>query len=75
MTKLEKLYNDIDSSDTVYFCTQSIKNLAKTVRVKGTYGIIINESVYSTDAERLVALAHEKGMRAHLHAACDASTG
>ena len=61
MTRLEALYDDIESADIMCFATSSRKNPAMTLRTHGDYSIAINERAFRTDAERLVALAHEKG--------------
>lgn len=62
MTNFESLLIKIENSDDmVYVESTSTKNPAKTIRDDKLYGIFLNERAYNSDAERFVALAHEKG--------------
>jgi len=60
MTRLELLYNEIDNSDITHIPTKSTRNPAYTLRVNRDYAIVMNERAFSSNAQRLVVLAHEK---------------
>ena len=61
MTKFEELLSEIEESEIFYIDSTSQKNPAKTIKLDDDYAIIINAAAFTTQAERLVALAHEKG--------------
>ena len=61
MTKFEELLSEIEESEIFYIDSDSQKNPAKTIKFDDDYAIVINASAFPTQAERLVALAHEKG--------------
>jgi len=60
MTKYEKLMNEVHESDVMYVETESEKIPAQAFRIEDDFCIFFNESAFETDAERLVALDHEK---------------
>lgn len=60
MTEFEILTSIIDSSDLLFFPINSDKMPAHSLRMEGDCAIFFNESAFDTDAERFIALAHEK---------------
>ena len=60
MTKYEKLLDVIDGSDIIYSQTDADMLPACTIRIENEYGILFNEDVFETNAERYINLAHEK---------------
>ena len=60
MTKFEKLMDCVVNSDISYLKTAYKPLPAQSVRVKGSSAIVFNEEAFETDAEKYVALAHEK---------------
>jgi len=61
ITRLESLFEDVEKAGILYFSTDTTKITAMTIRENNEYAIAINEHAYNNNAERLVALAHEKG--------------
>lgn len=61
MTKLELLLDAIEQDDILYIEMESGTLPAKAIRINEEEAIIINQEAFTTDAERFVALAHEKG--------------
>jgi hypothetical protein len=60
MTKYEQLIDLVCESDIFYIENGSGLTPAHSVCVGGKYGIFFNRGAFGTDAERRVALAHEK---------------
>ena len=67
MTKLEKLRQDVEESGIDFVETKSAGAPAKSYKRDDWHGIVMNEAAFSTEAERYVALSHEK-------ARCDLGT-
>ena len=60
MTKYEKKIAEIEQAD-IFLCETRSEDLpAKSFRDDDLFTILINESAFSTEAERYVALSHEK---------------
>lgn len=61
MTNYEKILDNINSSDILYIKKRSHQIPAKSFRDEFGCAIFFDESAFETEAERFVALAHEKG--------------
>lgn len=61
MTKHEKVLDGIRQSDILYVETRAEKIPAQSIKMEGECAIFFDEKAFETDAERAVALAHEKG--------------
>lgn len=61
MTKYEKLQDSIELSDVCYVQTDKARIPVQSIHTKEGCAIFFDEKAFSSDAERTVALAHEKG--------------
>lgn len=61
MTQYEKMIDLVHRSDVLYIETSSEACPAVSICHQGECAIFFNEKAFATDAEKHVALAHEKG--------------
>jgi len=61
MTKYEWLQDRVARSPVLFVPVQSERIPAQSMRMDGECAIFFDESAFETDAERAVALSHEKG--------------
>jgi len=61
MMRYEKLLDEIEQGNTFLVQTKSDRQPAKSMRMGRDCAIFFDESAFETNAERFVALAHEKG--------------